>query len=195
MLKKLRINIGLMAFLATFVLMVLLLVPNGHTRAAEGNTGKPAPKVLLLTDVGAHENILAKMIAYNWEVTTITTLEFELLAVGEGDLDAYSVAWVPSHENYDNIRILVEGGGALEAFARTGGVVVVMGLTPTDVWLDIAPGGVDGFSLPEAGAEAVDIVDYAHPMISGQLTGGLSLIPSDLDPEASGGGRQPHEPS
>ena len=66
-------------------------------------------------------------------------------------------------------------------------MVVIMGLTPGDLWLDIAPGGVDGASLPAAGAGVVDISDYTHPMISGEMTGGLPLIPTDLDPQATGG--------
>lgn len=77
--KSLRYGIGFTAILGVSALMLLVMVQGPRTRAAEGDTGKPAPKVLLLTDIGAHENILVKMIAFNWEVTTITTLDLELL--------------------------------------------------------------------------------------------------------------------
>lgn len=185
--RKLRYGIGLTAILGGCALMLLMVAPSGHTQAAEGDTGAPLPRALVVTDTGQYAGIVAKMQIHDWTVQTVSTLELELLAASEGGLSDYNVVWVPAQENYPALRILARDGGPLDQFARAGGVVVIMGVTPTKMWLDIAPGGLGGRPLPSGGAGVVQIAATTHPMISGMDTGGTPLASSDLDPNGTGG--------
>jgi hypothetical protein len=185
--RKRRYSIGLMSLLGASLLMLLVARPSGHMQAAEGDTGAPLPRALVVTDTGQYEGIVAKMQIHDWTVETVATLELDLLAASEGGLSDYNVVWVPAQENYPALRILAGDDGPLDQFARAGGVVVIMGVTPTKMWLDIAPGGLDALPLPSGGAGAVVIAEGTHPMISGMDTGGTPLASSDLDPNGTGG--------
>ncbi|MBI4603066.1 MAG: hypothetical protein HY721_14000 [Planctomycetes bacterium] len=179
--------IGILATLAVVGLVVCITPPFPRTEADEGDTGQPPPCAFVVTDLHHDEHTLAQMEAFGWTVKTISTLELELLAAKEGGLAGCDVVWVPVGHHYHALRLLVSEDGPLGAFARDGGVVVVMGLEPQDLWLDVAPGGVDSKPLPPEGAGVVEIADPSHPIISGNGTGGRPLDPTDLDPSAAGG--------
>lgn len=176
-----------LAFLVPVTVLFFMLVSSGHSLAAEGDTGKPAPQALVVTDTGMYEGIVAKMRMFDWTVETVSMLDLELLAADEGGLSDYGVVWIPGQKNYDALRILVADDGPLNVFAKEGGVVVLMGLSPTDKWLDVGLGGLDVQALPAEGAGVVEILENSHPMISGNDTGGTPLTSTNLDPDGTGG--------
>jgi hypothetical protein len=145
----------------------------------------PGPRALVLNDLGEYEGIAAQMRLCNWDVATVSTLK--LISAGTPGLADYDVVWIPAQSNYPALRRLAETGSPLEGFVRTGGVVVVMGLSPDRLWIDVALGGMDVKPLFPEGAGAVTIAAPDHPMISGTGTGGQPLTNEDLDPGATGG--------
>jgi len=170
----------------TVALILLKIVP---TRA-EGQPAKQAPRAVVISDLGDCQTEVEKMTAMGWAVRTVRTLELEMLAKKhpyEGVLAEYDVVWVPAKENYPALRLLMRDGGPLDKFARGGGVVAVMDLTPQKTLMDIAPGGTDAQPIPAGGAGAVRIEAIDHPMVTGFLIGGSPLVPQSLDPQATGG--------
>lgn len=166
-----------------FLSLPVLFMANRQTQALQDGGGAP-PQALVLSDLGSYQNIVASMAGVGWAVTTADTMEVELLEV-DGALGAYDVVWVPAETNDPALKLLVEDGGALESFARQGGVLVIWGLRPDTgtLWLDIAPGGADAAPLPAGGAGPVAVTDD-HP----RFLSGLLLVEDGLDPYSIGGG-------
>ena len=146
---------------------------------------KPGMQVIVVDDLGSYAGILVKMEAYEWEVTTMSSLE--VLKRGAVVLRDYDVVWIPAKANYPALRRLAEKKSPLDAFVKGGGVVVLMGINPDGFWIDATLRGADAKPLPAGGAGTVSIVAPEHPMISGIGTRGVPLVDSDLDPSATGG--------
>ncbi len=169
--------------------LVLVLAGVVALRVAMGGGGGGLPRALVVSDLGTgQETTMARMEAHGWTVGTITALE--LLEASGSELQAqWDVIWILPGSDYDLVRPLVESGGAvgaLEAFLKAGGVVVMVGLGDTQFRIDLAPGGVDSESQENAGPTT--IVDPNHPFIAGSDHGGTDLTSEDLDPNGTGGG-------
>lgn len=173
--------------LKRLLLSLSIMVGFGLLQPATGDAQAPGPQALVLNDLGPYAGIVAKMQGFDWNVTTVSMLELELLAGSVGGLSDYNVVWIPAQTDYPALHLLVQDGGPLGGFLQTGGVVVIMGLSPDEFWFDAAPRGVDAEPLPAGGAGVVTIAAPAHPMISGIGTGGQPLVAENLDPDATGG--------
>jgi hypothetical protein len=173
--------------------VALVLLKNGD-KSVEADSRSPGPRrpprALVLTDLGECQADLERMKASGWSVKPIRALELEALDQKhpyQGGPSDYDVAWVPAKENYPALRRIMRDGGPLDRFAKKGGVVAVMDLTPAKFMLDIAPGGTDAEPLPAGGAGPVAIKAVDHPMITGYYIGGMPLVPQSLDPQQKGG--------
>lgn len=173
----------------SFTLGILLVVPISLVvatrRPALGAPAPPLVQALVVSDLGDPAGIVARMNVVGWEVTTMPTLEVS--GLGTAALAAYDIVWIPASTNYPALRILVEDGGPVEEFVRNGGTLVVMGVSPDGLWLDVAPGGVEAKALPADGAGPVEIELADHPLITGEGIGDLTLVSSDFDPNQTGG--------
>ncbi len=147
--------------------------------------GDPATvRALVVSDLGDPGDIVTRMQAHGWEVTTSGVLP--LLSSGTEGFAEFNLVWIPAQANFPGIHRLVSSG-ALDMFIKQGGVMVMTDVDPDVVWPDIAPGGADAAALPADGAAPLTITTPEHPMITGEGIGGTPLTAQDLDPQGTGG--------
>lgn len=172
-------KIKIMAVATTVTAMLAVVV-------AELDAGGDPPTVraLVLTDLGDPGDIVTRMQAHGWEVTTSGVLP--LLSPDTDGFSAFNLVWIPAQANFPGIHRLVTSG-ALDVFIKQGGVLVVADADPEGVWPDLAPGGADVEALPAGGAGPLTITTPDHPMITGAGTGGVPVTAEDLDPQGTGG--------
>ena len=139
-----RPSISSRALGGVFALTLILLAWQSET----GAVGTP-PNALVVTDLGDASAAVASMTARGWVVTQSTVIE--VLDTSEATLTGYDVAWVPAGGSQEDLRRLVQPGGPLSLFTSLGGVLVIMGIDPDALWLDIGPDGADAEAVPAGG--------------------------------------------
>ncbi len=167
---------------ASAVVVLFLALPRS------GDTAGAVPSVLVVSDLGEYGADLARMQSLGWSVTERRALEVEFPGTQyDGGIAGCDVVWIPANASTKTVRYLCRDGGAVDAFLRRGGVVVLMDVTPDEPLVDVGPGGADGLPLPPVGAGPVTIGDATHPAIWGLGVGGVPVMDEDLDPQLTSG--------
>ncbi len=162
--------------------LAMLAVPVDDLNAA---VVPPPVRALVLTDLGDPGDIVTRMQAHSWQVTSLGVLSV-LGPATETYSASYDVIWIPAQSNFPGIHRLVSSG-TMDAFIKKGGVLVIVDANPVGVWPDLAPGGADAEALPAGGAAPLTITKPDHPMITGTGIGGVAVTTADLDPQGTGG--------